>query len=120
MKKIFYIVFFIITAFSQKVFANPPEDLLPDLPLPWGWGWDYSESISKIWWDLISTFISYVAIIAVIALMISWIMYLVANWDEEKTKKAKNAITWSLVWVLLSISAWGIIAVINNLTINLS
>lgn len=69
--------------------------------------------ISSIIWELIQ----YVAAIAVLALIISWIMYLLSWWEEEKTKKAKSWITWSLVWVLVSISAWWIINVLNNIYI---
>ena len=67
---------------------------------------------------LITTMIKYLAVIAVISLMLSWIMYLLSSWEEEKVKKAKNWIIWSLAWVLLSISAIWIIELINNLQIN--
>jgi hypothetical protein len=43
-------------------------------------------------------------------------MYLLSWGEEDKTKKAKSWIIWSLVWVLTSISAWWIINMLNNLT----
>ena len=49
--------------------------------------------------------------------MISGIMYMLSWGQEEKIKKAKTWIIWSLVWVLLSISSWYIINIINNLYI---
>ena len=70
--------------------------------------------ISNIIWEVIQ----YIAVIAVIALIISGIMYLISGWEEDKAKKAKNWIIWSLVWVLVSISAWWIINVLNNIYIN--
>jgi heme A synthase len=80
--------------------------------------WNLSNNIAwKFIWSAISELIQYVAVLAVIALMISWIMYLVSWWEEEKTKKAKSWITYSLIWVFLSISAFGIIQILNNLQI---
>ena len=66
---------------------------------------------------LISEAIKYVSILAVLALMWSGIMYLVSIWEEEKTKKAKTWIMWSLISVILSVSAFSIISLINKLTI---
>lgn len=73
----------------------------------------WSKVISSIIWETIQ----FVAVIAVIALILSAFMYLLSWWDEEKAKKAKSWVTWSLVWVILSISAWGIINMLNNLII---
>lgn len=69
--------------------------------------------INNIIWQIIQ----FVAVIAVIALILSGIMYLISWGDEEKTKTAKSWIIWSLVWVFLSVSAWGIINLLNNLKI---
>lgn len=102
----------------------------------WGWGWWNSAPwvvcewlpwcSSSIWWksffsflwNFISYWIKYTAVIAVIALMIAWIMYLISGWEDEKIKKAKTYIIWSLVWVIISTSAWAIINVINSFKIN--
>jgi len=72
------------------------------------------EVVTNVIW----TAIQYVAVFAVLALIWSGIMYLVSWWEEEKVKKAKSWITWSLVWVLLSTTAWWIINMINHLKIN--
>jgi len=75
-----------------------------------------SENTSLIWISsIITELIKYISVIAVLAVMISWVMYMTSWWEEEKVKKAKNWIIWSLVWVLLSISAWWIINMINNI-----
>lgn len=71
--------------------------------------------IWKIVWELIK----YVAVVAVIALMWAWIMYITSWWEEEKTKKAKKWITWALVGVFLSISWYFLINAINNANISL-
>jgi len=71
------------------------------------------ELVTNIVWQVIQ----FVAVIAIIALILSGLMYLLSWWDEEKVKKAKSWIIWSLAWVLLSISAWGIISILNNIKI---
>jgi len=75
--------------------------------------WDWTVVITAAT-EITATIIKLVAVCAVIALMISWIMYMISSWEEEKTKKAKNWIIWSLVAVVLSTSAYYIVGVINN------
>lgn len=77
---------------------------------PWVGDNIWIEVISSLVWEAIQ----FVALIAVIALMISWIMYLVSGGDDEKAKKAKTWIIWSLLWVIISISAWWIINLLNT------
>ncbi len=64
--------------------------------------------------NVIATMIQYIAVIAVLAIMIGGIMYLISSGEEEKTKRAKNIIVWALVGVFLSIIAWTLIAILNN------
>ena len=66
---------------------------------------------------LIVLWIKYVAVFAVLALMVSGVMYMFSSWEEDKTKKAKSWILWSLVGVILSTGAWYIVNLINNLNI---
>jgi len=115
-KKYIYLSFWFFILFVNKIFAKAPT-IPSDLELPWS---DFSEGeiVEMIWWGFITSFIKFLAIIAVIALMASWLLYLLSGWEEEKVKKAKNWVIWSLVWVILSISAWWIINVINSLQIN--
>lgn len=78
-----------------------------------------SKNISLSWiWNLVWLLIQYVAVLAVISLMIAGLFYIFSGWAEEKTKKAKNWIIWSLVWVFVSISAWWIINLINSFQIS--
>jgi hypothetical protein len=76
-----------------------------------------SPGVYDILGNIIALLIKYVAVIAVIAVMIGGIMYLISSWDEEKTKKAKNTIIWALVGVFTSVAAWSLINIINNFTI---
>jgi len=57
-------------------------------------------------------------LIAVIALMYWWIIYIISIWNETNTNKAKNIIIYSLIWVILSIFAFAIISIVNNLDLN--
>ena len=116
LKKYFYTSLGLIVLFLNKTFAETPT--IPSyIELPWS-DVDEWEIVEIIWAGFITSFIEFLAIIAVIALMASWMLYLLSGWEEEKVKKAKNWIIWSLVWVILSIFAWWIIGVLNNLQIN--
>lgn len=72
------------------------------------------DSIYGVLWNIISLMIQYIAVLAVLAVMLWGIMYLISSWDEEKTKRAKNVIIWALAWVFLSVAAWSIIWILNN------
>jgi len=70
--------------------------------------------ISNIIWKTIQ----YVAVFSVIVLMIAWVYFLVSIWEEEKIKKAKKMVIYSVVWVIIANSAWLIINLLNRFTIN--
>ena len=117
-KKILISTFIVlITKINTYALNTPPEvhcDGLPWCRTGGDWNWDV---VIKAASNITSTIIKFVAVCAVIALMISWIMYMISSGEDEKTKKAKNWIIWSLVAVVLSTSAYYIIEVINNTTI---
>lgn len=69
-------------------------------------------------WNVIAEGIKYAAVAAVISLMISWVMFVVSAWDEDKITKSRKWITWSLVWVLLTVSAWSLVNLVNSFKIN--
>ncbi len=81
----------------QSVFAakTPPIEC-GNLPGCSGGGMS-KESTFGVIGKTIETGIQYVAVIAVIAVMIGGVMYLLSSGEEEKTKKAKNVIIWALV-----------------------
>lgn len=113
-KKIFFA--FLIFIFNINILLAKWPKILDDW-LPGSWWWD--DIIEKVGSNIIAEMIKYVAVLAVIALMISWIMYMFSNWEEEKTKKAKTWILWSLVAVVLSISSYYIVTTIAGLQIGL-
>lgn len=115
MKKIIFILIAFLSN-SYIVLAWDDPFKIPE-GLPWeGWGDDVVEKVSS---NIIAEMIKYVVVLAVIALMISWIMYMFSNGEEEKTKKAKSWIIWSLTAVVLSISSYYIVTTIAWIQINL-
>lgn len=96
------------------VMAAAPAINWGGLPGSWASG---DKIITKYIPSLIATMIKYIAVIAVISTMISGLMYLTSAWKEDTTKKAKSWIIYSLAWVLLSVSAWYIINLINTVSI---
>ncbi len=127
-KKYYYILFAIIF-YINWVFADVNKLRLPDVWLPdlskkdeilWG-----LLKIERIWWEnalwfitvIITEAIKFTWVLAIIALIIWWIMYITSMWADEKIKKAKDIIIYSLVWVVLSISAYAIVSIVNNLSL---
>jgi len=130
-KKIVFYLFILVSFFSLNYISEATFTEAPEVNcywLPWCNDWDVAvpwkpgnvtnkHNWIKFLGNFISELIKYVSVIAVIAIMLSWIMYLVSGWEETKVKKAKNWIIWSLVWVFLSVSAWWIINLLNNIQI---
>lgn len=109
-KKLLYVSMWYVLSASLAFSASPVEDC-----------W-WHPICGTSWWDgvfttigeVIALGIRYVAVIAVIAVMIGGIMYLISWGQEEKTKQAKNIIIWALVGTFLSVSAWWLISIVNN------
>jgi hypothetical protein len=115
MKKIFFIIIF-IESYINSVFASAEPNISCEW-LPWC-GASGSDSINFIW-TLVAELIKYVAVVAVMALIAAGFMYIFSSWEDEKTKKARKWIIWSLVAVFLSISGYFMINLINEASIDL-
>jgi len=110
--------------FSFSAFAN--SDDLPfenDYSLPAFYQTKWSSWILKLESPyyfilvIIKQIVIYTWIISIIAIMIGWIMFLTSMWKEEQFKKAKNVIIYSIVWVVVSISSYALVDIINNLSL---
>jgi hypothetical protein len=129
MKKYFIILGFLFSIFN-KIYATKAPEIncvwlawCPDTdiknPTKANVQWDFWNNIVwKFTIDFVVIFIKYIAVIAVISLMLWWVMYILSWWEEEKVKKAKSWIIWSAVWVFMSVSAWWIIKFITQLSIS--
>ena len=93
---------------------------IPTIKCGWLPGCNSAGTPVKVEWifsTIIAETIKYVAVCAVIALMISGIMYMLSGWEEEKTSKAKKWILYSMVAVVISMLSWFIITTLNTLTL---
>ncbi len=110
-----YIFMFLasITAF-QSTFAAAPIINCGELPWCNGDSRVSESNVYAIIGGVIAKMIQYVAVIAVIAIMVWGIMYLLSSGEEEKIQKAKNVIIWALGWVFVSVAAWSLISILNN------
>ena len=117
MKKYIFTFIAILSSIHQDVFAQWTKPVINCQGLPWcGEKWT-ENAIETVWINIIALIIQYVAVFAVIALMLSGVMYMISSWEEEKTKKAKTWIIWSVVAVALSISAYFIVNILNEINI---
>lgn len=114
--KYFWILFAFFLSLQSVFAAKIPPIECGNLPGCSGDGASKDETFGIIG-KTIETGIQYVAVIAVIAVMIGWVMYLISSWEEEKTKKAKNVIIWALVGVFISVAAYSLVSIINNFRI---
>ena len=53
------------------------------------------------------------AIVSVLGICIVGIMYIMSRWDEEKTESAKKYMIAILIGLVLALSAWAIIAMVD-------
>lgn len=122
-----YILFLIIILQTKISLAMTTSPKVVCSWLPWCQSDVYDKTstdrIDNKWFfdfldNIIAEMIKYIAVIAVIALIISWIYYIISMWEKEKTSKAKRMIIWSLVWVLISTSAYFIINMLTKFNIN--
>lgn len=128
MKKIFFIlIWFFFYLNSAYAWIS--------ISIGWWWWWSDWPNIACEWlpwcgtsnswdalnfiWNLVAELIKYVAVIAVIALIFAWFMYIFSWWDDTKAKNARKWIIWSLVAVFISISGYFLINLINEAYINI-
>lgn len=117
MKKYFFSLLALTALLGWTAYAvNTPEINCGGLPGCKS-GNKVSGGVFDIIGNVIALLIQYVAVFAVIMVMVGGIMFLISTGDEERVKRAKKIIIWSLVGVLLSVSAWLLIGFINRIVI---
>ena len=115
MKKFIILISFFLTGCAKYWRSTAPEIHCDGLPGCRGSG--TSQNIIDYINNFIALLIQYVWVIAVIAVMISGIMYIVSAGEEERVNQAKRWIIWSLLGVFFSILGWWIINALNNIDI---
>lgn len=119
MKKI--ILFFILLGLKTNttLWAEPHIECGKEW---WTWWLPWCDTTTLDALDFIQTIVAelikYVAVVAVIALIVAWFMYIFSWGEDEKTKKAKKWIIWSIVAVFISISWYFLINLLNDTTFN--
>ena len=121
LKKITYVCIFFVSALPFIANANVDDiDFSNDAGLPtfneWKWFIKY-ETPYYFALIVIKKLIEFVWIFAIITMMIWWIMFLTSLWVEEKIKKARSIITYSIVWVLVSVLSYVLVDIVNNISL---
>ena len=80
---------------------------------PWDWLIEWWVKNKVIYWtSQLATFLSLIAIGAVVY----WAgLMTVSMWDDEKIKKWKDVIKWSILWFLWLLLAWALVRIIIEL-----
>ena len=118
MKKTLYIILWILFTFTQVLGSG--------LTIVCNW-LPWCEEDSALWtktsisgdsfftffWKIISEWIKYVAVISIFSLMFAWVLYITSAWKDEKFDQAKRWITYSIIWVIISISWWTFVNLLN-------
>ena len=123
MKKI--LILLIISLFPLVTFADKWPWIncywLPGCKISTQWKNDYEtdKEVSFSWWvvyltNVISDGIKYTAVFSVLAIIMSGIYFVSSAWNEDKAKRAKKLVTWSIIWVLISTSAWSMVSILNK------
>ena len=88
-----------------------------DLVNPWNaeiWAWEVKSKIlgwvTKIWW--------FFGLMAIWAIVWGAFMMVISAWEEEKVKKAKDMVKWSIIWFLWIVLASSLIALVVNFMYN--
>lgn len=90
------------------------------LPTPQNLGLPFEKAPNdtpKVISSLIRQVVLYTGVLAIIALSWGGFLFVTAFGEDDKVKKAKNVVKFSLIGVVLSISAYAIIDVVNKLTV---
>jgi len=64
------------------------------------------ESLANLW-------IYFIWPISISAFIYAWYIYITARWDEAQAEKAKNIVINTILWILIVLSSWTILATID-------
>jgi SNF family Na+-dependent transporter len=111
MKYFGYLVF----AWSLSAFADLKTIFTSSHGLPWSTirPWTGESGITRFFSSIVSMLQDITAIVSVLGICIVGIMYIMSRWDEEKTENAKKYMIAILVGLILALSAWAIIAMVD-------
>jgi len=64
--------------------------------------------------DWVRNIAGFLGLVAVWALVYAAFMMTISGWEEEKVKKAKDIVKWTLLWFLWVVTASSLIAIVVN------
>lgn len=122
-KKIIIAIILSITGLAGVYAEKPIAPAVNCIGLPWCKTTDIEnpwEASNK--WDIvnssiqniISQMILYIWIIAVVAFMFYAVEYIKSLWDDSKVEEAKRALTYSIVWVIIAMSSYTVVNLLNE------
>lgn len=91
-----------------------------ELPKPQSFGLPFEKSASdtpKVISSMIKQVVLYTGVLAILALTWGGFLFITAFGQDEQVKKAKSVIKFAFIGVILSISAYAIIDIVNRLTV---
>jgi hypothetical protein len=74
--------------------------------------WESFWESLKIWSEKIAIL---VGSLAVLMIVYAWFLLVISTWDEEKIKKAKDILKWTILWFIWLLMAWLIVMLIVKL-----
>lgn len=66
-----------------------------------GWDITWSNGVSAIFGNIVNIALFFAAPIALLFMTFAWYYYITSNWDEERVKKAKNIILYTVIATVL-------------------
>lgn len=75
-----------------------------DMSLTWG----FKTQVTK-WTTNVATLLW---LLAIGAIVYGWLLMTLSAWEEEKVKKWKDIVKWSLLWFLALILAWALVRIV--------
>ncbi len=100
---------FVSLAFADDALPNPQS-----LGLPFE-GSDSHNDVARSISQIIREIVKYVGVLAVLALTYGGFLFMTSFSEDEKVKKAKAIVQYSLIGVILSVAAYSIIDIVNEL-----
>lgn len=72
--------------------------------------WYFKDSIVAMVWKIAWALL----LVAIWSIAYGWFMMVISTWEDEKLKKAKDIVKWSILWALWIVIASSLIAIIVN------
>ena len=111
LRKFYYSILLVLSAFPQIVYGSKIDLPAENYGLPTTEGKGFPVIAGRV----INYASGVAATLAVVFIIYAAFMYLTAGGDEEKAKKAKMTIVWTLVGLVILIFSWSIVSILLGL-----